>query len=258
MKINFPPTKHKGFTLIELLVVIAIISLLAAILFPVFGRARENARRSSCQSNLKQIGLAITQYVQDYDEMMPGVVAGNVSWHQKILPYTKSLQIYACPSVSAHGFNFITQANEPYYSDRSIKNHYLGNGNNGTPGTGFGYRRAMDATEPNSPYGSKVTSSAEILQPSQCILVSEQDGDRTSANVYSTGNNSGLDFTSHLQTANFLFVDGHVKAMKPSATYICDNAACNSPTNMWSVNPSILTDRTPLRTGLAGKEAAMQ
>src|SRR5687768_5924591 len=61
----------KGFTLIELLVVIAIIAILAAILFPVFARARENARRSSCQSNLKQIGLGFAQYTQDYDEKMP-------------------------------------------------------------------------------------------------------------------------------------------------------------------------------------------
>src|SRR4028118_675254 len=62
---------HRGFTLIELLVVIAIIAILAAILFPVFSRARENARRASCMSNLKQIGLGVMQYVQDYDERYP-------------------------------------------------------------------------------------------------------------------------------------------------------------------------------------------
>jgi prepilin-type N-terminal cleavage/methylation domain-containing protein len=67
-----------GFTLIELLVVIAIIAILAAILFPVFARARENARRASCQSNLKQIGLGIMQYTQDYDERMPPTQANNV------------------------------------------------------------------------------------------------------------------------------------------------------------------------------------
>src|SRR5690606_14055579 len=65
--VNF---KKAGFTLIELLVVIAIIAILAAILFPVFGRARENARRSSCQSNMKQFGLGMIQYSQDYDEKM--------------------------------------------------------------------------------------------------------------------------------------------------------------------------------------------
>ena len=63
--------KKKGFTLIELLVVIAIIAILAAILFPVFARARENARRASCQSNLKQISLGVMQYTQDYDERLP-------------------------------------------------------------------------------------------------------------------------------------------------------------------------------------------
>ena len=94
------PQTRAGFTLIELLVVIAIIALLAAILFPVFSRARENARRTSCQSNLKQIGLGLIQYEQDNDESLP-VRTGTGSfggWVVPILSYTKSTQIFCCPS----------------------------------------------------------------------------------------------------------------------------------------------------------------
>ena len=93
----FPSTQRKSaFTLIELLVVIAIIAILAAILFPVFGRARENARRTSCQSNLKQMGLAFTMYAQDYDEIMATgkrqnwlyqFGSGEVAWDAPITPY---------------------------------------------------------------------------------------------------------------------------------------------------------------------------
>ena len=102
---RFTPTSH-GFTLIELLVVIAIIALLAAILFPVFARARENARRASCQSNLKQIALGMAQYVQDYDERFPpyltdasgngavDVADGDQGWADLIQPYTKSCLLY--------------------------------------------------------------------------------------------------------------------------------------------------------------------
>ena len=100
---------HKrAFTLIELLVVIAIISILAAILFPVFARARENARRTSCLSNLKQQGLGIMQYVQDYDETYPMVFnygpdaksggGDDSTWINDVQPYVKSRQLFFCPS----------------------------------------------------------------------------------------------------------------------------------------------------------------
>jgi len=125
---------RRGFTLIELLVVIAIIAILAAILFPAFAKARENARRASCMSNLKQIGIGIMQYTQDYDETYPQYVPGKVThnaktnrptagvppkvpsqlfvtndgdtwnddywvtWMDSVYPYAKSLQVFQCPS----------------------------------------------------------------------------------------------------------------------------------------------------------------
>jgi prepilin-type processing-associated H-X9-DG protein/prepilin-type N-terminal cleavage/methylation domain-containing protein len=95
--------KPNGFTLIEILIIVAIITLLAAILLPVFARARENARRASCMSNLKQIGLGVKMYVQDYDERYPYYLRqDNITWQEAISSYTshysKSTQLYRCPS----------------------------------------------------------------------------------------------------------------------------------------------------------------
>ena len=112
---------RRGFTLIELLVVIAIIAILAAILFPVFSRAREKARQASCLSNLKQIGLGYEMYSQDYDEKTcthgnrvpgidpcPGTICSH--WSRKIAPYVKNDQIFVCPSQDkpwvSYGDNF--------------------------------------------------------------------------------------------------------------------------------------------------------
>lgn len=101
---------RRGFTLIELLVVIAIIAILAAILFPVFAKAREKARQASCASNLKQLTLGSLQYAQDYDERMASCRTGNdlcsgspgyhngLLWAEQVFPYVKSAQVYVCPS----------------------------------------------------------------------------------------------------------------------------------------------------------------
>ncbi|MEN6401236.1 MAG: prepilin-type N-terminal cleavage/methylation domain-containing protein, partial [Armatimonadia bacterium] len=116
--------RRRGFTLIELLVVIAIIAILAAILFPVFAKAREKARQTSCLNNLKQIGTAFIQYAQDYDERMPmrginmvqpdtsapgyffttaynGSTTGKlISWMDLVYPYIKNRQVFVCPSLT--------------------------------------------------------------------------------------------------------------------------------------------------------------
>jgi prepilin-type N-terminal cleavage/methylation domain-containing protein/prepilin-type processing-associated H-X9-DG protein len=107
--------RAQGFTLIEILIVVAIILILVAILFPVFARARENARRASCQSNLRQIGLGLMQYAQDYDETLPAQTSltgvdnyantRSLNWIAATHPYVKSWALYHCPSATPTEYN---------------------------------------------------------------------------------------------------------------------------------------------------------
>jgi prepilin-type N-terminal cleavage/methylation domain-containing protein/prepilin-type processing-associated H-X9-DG protein len=202
-------TARRGFTLIELLVVIAIIALLAAILFPVFARARENARRSSCSNNVKQIGVAMLQYVQDYDETF-GFTGGGTGLHQTpfiLLPYIKSVQVFKCPSDSI----------------RNMGSSYAFNNN------------------------ISIKAQADIAKPSELVVsmdaVIGTGGSKDPSNVQSgiptygladdytiwtsaarvSGGSNGL--PRHLGTANLLFGDGHVKTSQPLPTTAADRIA---------------------------------
>ena len=235
------PTSRRAFpafTLIELLVVIAIIAILAAILFPVFARARENARRSSCQSNLKQIGLGVLQYAQDYDEKYPtGADSAALSWQQKTQPYLKSTQIFVCPS-NTNSEAIASSATQGY---PDIKTSYAASNN------------PLDDFSALSPQGLGVIS-GDANKPVPLSLI--QDSARVIAVVETTARNPSLSvkdtanyavdidntnrrgylFAGHLGTGNFLFADGHVKAMKPLSTTNESNA-CSTPApaqaNLW-------------------------
>jgi prepilin-type N-terminal cleavage/methylation domain-containing protein/prepilin-type processing-associated H-X9-DG protein len=201
-----------GFTLIELLVVIAIIAILASILFPVFARARESARRSSCASNLKQIGLGLLQYVQDYDERMPHLFGANtyvkpdgtkipsaLAWggfKDLAMPYIKSQQIFACPSDTGDQFS-----NGPYYAVTVLRNNnsYFFNGAEGTPDGGEGLA------------GKNL---AAISIPSRVILATEgaaAEGFSWHQPEPGRANTSGQYSDAR---SNVCFVDGHVKFIK--------------------------------------------
>jgi prepilin-type N-terminal cleavage/methylation domain-containing protein/prepilin-type processing-associated H-X9-DG protein len=227
----------RGFTLIELLVVISIIALLAAILFPVFARARENARRASCQSNLKQIGLAMTMYSQDYDErLVPQSIYGpnkhndgqaSLNWSYCLTPYVKSDQIYVCPSRTQLSSVVAHQPETNYGYNRSGQPSNAlvlsGSANYAMGGT-------YDAA--GSAGSSTVLTLAAVPSPSTTIAIGDAvTWDSASANglpYYGNGAAflmwNSADPTSgvmnyradprHFDGANFVFLDGHVKWQK--------------------------------------------
>ena len=206
---------RRAFTLVELLVVIAIIAILAAILFPVFARARENARRASCQSNLKQIGLAAIQYTSDNDGILIRAWRGTddgpsdserYKWMDILQPYAKSQQIFNCPSDSINkSYQYRNGTNYGSYGINAVYN-----------GDNLALRRAPDTANESS-----------IEDVSGTLWISEiSNGDQQ---TFSFGwpdvaSNPTITDTNprklerlterHLETLNVLWCDGHVKAVK--------------------------------------------
>ncbi len=180
-------SERRGFTLIELLVVIAIIAILAAILFPVFARAREKARQTSCLSNVKQIMLAVQQYAQDYDERMPRH-GNSPDWTDQIYPYVNNVQVYNCPSASNNGPTTLAELGALFnYS----YNYYSNSGQNNM-------------------------KLAQIARPSEALVI--LDGSYYISNPWrndgSAIDNDGV--PRHNEGANLGFADGHAKWMLPT------------------------------------------
>jgi len=226
---------RRGFTLIELLVVIAIIAILAAILFPVFAQAREAARKSSCLSNLKQMGLAEMAYAQDYDEqfsgafmLIPGGSPGGcggarISFAQLVQPYVKNGGIFNCPDATTG-------------STGSCGTPMGGAWNPNVPKLSYGYNCVLtgNAGTNGGPggdgYGAKM---AEVSNPSDTIFISDlKDGqeyniwwdqgtDIPSGTYYGSGwtfnGSQQLANRRHADGMNILWYDGHVKFQKQTA-----------------------------------------
>ena len=190
----------RGFTLIELLVVIAIIAILAAILFPVFARAREKARQTSCLNNQKQWALAWQMYVQDFDENIPPYAlrilnpAGwGTRWHVLLYPYIKNIQIRTCPS-------------DP---DGSTTGYGLSYGYNGY------YLR-----DPQWGYSQGADILSEITYPAECFMTGEtQAGNYFIYLPTQTTLHYLVKWDRHNEGANYAFCDGHAKWLSKSYVF---------------------------------------
>ena len=189
---------RRGFTLIELLVVIAIIAILAAILFPVF-RAREKARQSSCLSNVKQLGLAVNMYVQDFDETMPLAIAGGptpplYTLFETLNPYIKNEQIWVCPS-KENSVN-LSAIGEPSIS-------YSVDVGTVMPSGSFRLFGAPAA-------GTYSCTLAQIAQPATTALLCDAIGA-----IDAAFNSSIIEDPRHNEGCNYGFADGHAKWDRP-------------------------------------------
>lgn len=215
-----------GFTLIELLVVIAIISILAAILFPVFARARENARKTSCVSNLKQLGLGFMQYTQDNDEMYPPAEFTGTpysSWADYVMPYLKSGTnqgvggIFSCPSFPNQQQNMnygvnrdISPSNAPGIKMAAIDNvaEKVLLAEKGLNNASWGYPYITTFEWDWTNWGADGSNP----NPAQYDLNWDCDATSTAgpASFPSCGTYPRY---RHNGTSNFLFADGHAKAL---------------------------------------------
>lgn len=203
----------KGFTLIELLVVIAIIAILAAILFPVFARAREKARQTSCVSNLKQLGLAFLMYAQDYDEGLPLIYSYPSAPFPAVAtePYIKNKNIWNCPS----------RPNNAWYQAAGCSVHYA------YP-CSFRYYSWTSSCA----FRNLSISMGEMAAPSETVLLTEAKNNCGPGAGYwfTTGGEetaTNLVKVPHNGMRNALLADGHVKIYQPMA--MDSLRAMNSP-----------------------------
>lgn len=220
---------QKAFTLIELLVVIAIIAILAAILFPVFARARENARRTSCMSNLKQLGLGAMQYVQDYDEKFywsyipdagktppDGVYwfgdATNWVWPQSLQPYTKNFQISVCPSGAS------SNTKTPYWGHYATNGLLTARGSYGGTPVSLSQINYSAATYLMMDAGSYVIEPYQSFTPAgeTSYLPGSQEGGVACPAMTPASLTADCQTGRHFGGVNVGFADGHAKWLKSS------------------------------------------
>lgn len=230
----------RGFTLIELLVVIAIIAILAAILFPVFAKAREKARQITCASNLKQISLGILQYYQDSDEQFPALNANPkndpnaqyVGWADEIQPYVKSIAILHCPD-DPRAQNSNPKA-EPYSGTygNTVYTSYFYNTQIGTVGNGYAFDQGGIKLS-QMPYPSLTIISGDNQGYNAANGLPYNGGLYCNFRILDTvkgGNNCGYSHNDvgtldqvassrHTDGANYSFADGHAKFTRAAAIW---------------------------------------
>jgi prepilin-type N-terminal cleavage/methylation domain-containing protein/prepilin-type processing-associated H-X9-DG protein len=201
---------RRAFTLIELLVVIAIIAILAAILFPVFARAREAARSSTCKSNLKQIGLAIAMYAQDNDAKLAWSVngsnwttpaVGTSYWAVFYIPYTKNQQIWDCPStkIAVPGVNGIGGKGNAYGLPSFVENKQ-----------DSVFEAPADTILVHDSYETRLDDNGDLLTAAsgQTVAFTQSPSASYWAEAY-----------RHSEVCNVLWYDGHVKGVNRTNNY---------------------------------------